>query len=154
MFAVSFDTRGVSRAATLLDRSLNQPMTDALQRAGNDVLVSIRGGEHWRVRTGKTGQSFRMTASGAWAYRISSPSKIAHFLDVGTKSHVIQARRRPVLRFFWERKGAWFAGKRVNHPGTKPRRYLHVEAARLETYLLPRYFGENLRRVVSASGWS
>lgn len=47
------------------------------------------------------------------------PQRYASFVDAGTRPHVIEARRKPNLVFFWPKIGGIFVGKRVNHPGTQ-----------------------------------
>lgn len=42
------------------------------------------------------------------------------FVIAGTRPHEIRARNTPHLRFFWEREGRWFVGRKVNHPGSRP----------------------------------
>jgi hypothetical protein len=42
----------------------------------------------------------------------------------GAKDHPITARRVQLLRFYWEREGVHFVGKKVRHPGNKGNEYL------------------------------
>lgn len=49
---------------------------------------------------------------------------VPKYLEVGTRPHVIEARIAKVLAFYWPKIGGMFFGKRVNHPGTKPYRYM------------------------------
>jgi hypothetical protein len=47
----------------------------------------------------------------------------ARHVEFGTKRHDIPIPARPPgkpLHFFWEKRGIWFTGYHVNHPGTKP----------------------------------
>lgn len=48
----------------------------------------------------------------------------------GSAPHVIEARSKKNLRFFWERRGTTFYGPRVNHPGV-------VKASTTEYLYLP-----------------
>jgi hypothetical protein len=36
-----------------------------------------------------------------------------------TPPHLIEARNVPYLKFFWKKKGVWFRGRSVNHPGSR-----------------------------------
>lgn len=54
----------------------------------------------------------------------SDLSPIALFVHEGTKAHVIVPKVAHLLVFFSQRAGKVIRAKRVNHPGTKPNRYL------------------------------
>lgn len=56
--------------------------------------------------------------------QVGSNDPIAYLHHEGTVPHVIQARRRPMLVFYWPKVGRVVAFKSVNHPGTDPNRYL------------------------------
>lgn len=58
------------------------------------------------------------------AVKVGSDDPIAFMHHEGTVPHVIRARRKPMLVFYWRRVGAVVAFKKVNHPGTQPNRYL------------------------------
>ena len=84
-----------------------KPDTGATQRATSWRIARTRGGKLLRLR---------------------NTHKNAHILDKGSRPHVIRARRAPLLRFFWERKGVWVSTYRVKHPGTRPYRFLQHAA--------------------------
>lgn len=49
----------------------------------------------------------------------------AGFVMYGTRPHVIRCRRPAyALHFYWDKVGSWVFFDRVNHPGTKPNRFL------------------------------
>lgn len=58
------------------------------------------------------------------AVRVGSDDPIAFIHHEGTPPHLIRARIKPLLVFFWEKVGQVVAFPKVNHPGTKPNRYL------------------------------
>lgn len=58
------------------------------------------------------------------AVLVGSEDKMAMWHHEGTVPHVIAARRKPRLVFFWPRVGKVVYLKRVSHPGTQPNRYL------------------------------
>lgn len=55
---------------------------------------------------------------------IGSDDPIALWHHEGTVPHVIVPRRARRLVFYWPRVGAVVFAKHVNHPGTRPNRYL------------------------------
>lgn len=55
---------------------------------------------------------------------VGSEDPIALFHHEGTRPHVIRARRKPMLVFYWPKVGRVVAFKQVRHPGTQPNRYL------------------------------
>lgn len=61
---------------------------------------------------------------------VGSNDPVALWHHEGTRPHVIRARARPRLVFFWQKAGRVVAFKQVNHPGTKPNRFL-VKALRV-----------------------
>jgi hypothetical protein len=67
----------------------------------------------------------RVSDTGAGvAVLVGSEDPIAMLHHEGTEPHVIAARRRPLLVFYWPKVGRVVAFKRVNHPGTDPNRFL------------------------------
>ena len=48
----------------------------------------------------------------------------AYWHHQGTEPHVIEARRAPLLVFYWKKVGRVVAFPRVQHPGTKPNPFL------------------------------
>lgn len=61
---------------------------------------------------------------GTTAVAVGSADPIALIHHEGTVAHRITARRRPRLVFYWRRLGRVFAAPSVNHPGTRPNRFL------------------------------
>lgn len=64
------------------------------------------------------------TSSGDVAVEVGSSDEVALIHHEGTEPHVIAARLAPKLVFYWAAAGGVVAFTRVNHPGTKPNRYL------------------------------
>lgn len=100
----------------------------------------MRNNLGWTQRTGKTHQKTRIRvvklASGA-LLRIANNSKVGRWLELGTRPHVISARD-PIdssLRFYWEKVGQVVFFGRVNHPGTRPYRFLRRTARHAFTHL-------------------
>ena len=55
---------------------------------------------------------------------VGSEDPIALIHHEGTEPHVIRATRAPFLVFWWEAQNRLVVTKSVNHPGTRPNRYL------------------------------
>lgn len=159
MLSAHFDMTDVIRKCEAAPRGIERRASDMLDTAGEEVLTSLRGGEHWHVRTGNTGRSFNMVPTGRWSRSVQSASKIALFLQAGTKAHAIwpkaghafkgpvragQSRRtrtdigthRVALR--WYVGGRAVFASHVNHPGTLPKFFQEIESARLSVDILPR----------------
>lgn len=56
--------------------------------------------------------------------QVGADDPVALIHHEGTHPHVIAARRRPLLVFYWPKVGRVVAMRSVNHPGTSPNRYL------------------------------
>jgi hypothetical protein len=56
--------------------------------------------------------------------QVVAEDEIALWHHEGTRPHTIRARRKPLLVFFWPKAGRVVSFKQVNHPGTKPNRFL------------------------------
>lgn len=57
-------------------------------------------------------------------WQVGSADPIAFLHHEGTPPHVIVASRKPFLVFYWPKVGKVVRFRSVNHPGTKPNRYL------------------------------
>lgn len=66
------------------------------------------------------------------------PSKamVPKWLEEGTRPHVIEARIAKSLAFYWPKIGGMAYFKRVNHPGTKPYRFMEDTLAEKETSIV------------------
>lgn len=65
-----------------------------------------------------------VTEGGAPAVLVGSDDPIALWHHEGTQPHVIVPVNKPMLVFYWKKAGGVVRALRVNHPGTKPNRYL------------------------------
>lgn len=61
---------------------------------------------------------------GTPAVIVGSDDPIALLHHEGTQPHVIAARRKPFLVFYWPKAGRVVRFRSVNHPGTQPNRFL------------------------------
>lgn len=127
---VVWDTAALSR----LGRDLAGPVGRDLARRGERVRDAARA----QVRIGapdplrpKVGPHLRDTitshvfadARGLVA-RVGSDAPTALLHHEGTRPHEIVPRTARVLRFHWPKAGRVVYLRRVQHPGTRPNRYL------------------------------
>lgn len=64
------------------------------------------------------------THRGRFAVLVGSDRPETLWHHEGTQPHVIVATKAPRLVFYWGRVGRVVAFQRVNHPGTRPNRFL------------------------------
>lgn len=62
--------------------------------------------------------------NGQPAVIVGSDDPIALWHHEGTQPHVVVPRTKPRLVFYWPKAGAVVSFLRVNHPGTRPNRFL------------------------------
>ena len=102
-----------------------KPDTGATQRATDWRVIRTRGGKLLRLR---------------------NRARLAHILDKGSRPHPIRPRGPYPLRFR-SRAGTWVTAWRVNHPGTRPYRFLQHAAV-----VASRKFGGRMRDGMRALG--
>lgn len=87
----------------------------------------------FRIRTIANKNSGAMIAGmhykkGKWSrgieFQAGSDVDYTLYMDQGTKPHVIKAKNAPYLTFFWPKVGRVVHFKSVQHPGTKPYKFL------------------------------
>lgn len=78
-------------------------------------------------RTGVMASSIHYDKS-SWhkglVFHVGSPIYYSLYVHEGTKPHEIRAKYAPMLVFFWPKVGRVVHFKKVNHPGTRPYRFL------------------------------
>jgi hypothetical protein len=57
--------------------------------------------------------------------RLRNKLKTALWMDKGTRSHPITAKRKPLLKFYWHKMGRWHSAESVRHPGTRPYQFVY-----------------------------
>lgn len=136
--------RDVQGRFTKATEELVKAKRDAMRELGQQGVNRLKA-EAPRGKTGKFAAShtFKTFERGnAVELRFYSASPLGQFIRLGTKPHVIRAKRAKALAFFWpkvgmqtfvpkagfpitgEAGGAFWIGKGyVNHPGTKPNPY-------------------------------
>jgi len=142
MLHIEIEDADYQRAATAFLSSLSAGAQRATSAEAAATRDAITGGKYWQNRTGKLAQSFRVEQHPEHLGAVLvSGSKVARFLDAGTKAHAIAPRKKGALRFV--SNGRPVFARRVQHPGTAPRNFTAAESAAAE----PRLAG----RVVSAA---
>jgi len=108
-------------------------VTAALNDGGRAALDHIDKRPGFTPRTGRTQDATKarmMRTPGGKLMRISNRTKVARFMEHGTKPHPIEARRKPFLRFKY--RGQWVSKKKVFHRGT--RAYLFMRRGAITGY--------------------
>lgn len=120
-------------------RGRNGPVVRRLIEDGELVKIEARrlvgvyqppdaySASHRRRRPGTLRDSIVkrvVSRGGEPAVEVGSEDPVALWHHEGTRPHTIAARRRPLLVFYWKRVGHVVAFRRVNHPGTRPNRFL------------------------------
>lgn len=109
-----------------LDFMLNNPAGEVGRwMAGKGLRVLVAARAQVGVQTGALRMSLRMEhnrSTRGQFMKIGSPLSYAHLHHEGTRPHVILPVRAQLLVFV--SKGTLVRTNRVNHPGTKPNRYL------------------------------
>lgn len=127
--------------AATFDRALVAGLFVATDATIKKAKLRARLQHTWKDRTYATRESIDGTAAassnGAAGYLQAGAN--ASRLNDGTRPHVIEARRKKVLRFV--QGGVVRFAKRVHHPGTKPDPYLEQAQE---------FAGEEIDRAVSA----
>ena len=108
-------------------------MGEALRVAERTATQSIQ--RQNKRRTGALLGGFVQVKESPEKARLINTAPHAGYVDLGTVTHDIVARRKPLLVFYWEKLGVWFRGKKVRHPGTKPRLFAFEAAMSGESVL-------------------
>jgi hypothetical protein len=106
------------------------PVVKQLEFIGSAVQVGARA----RIRPSQVrtdgGLSLRDSivkrlVTGTWpTMKIIAQKPYAYFVHEGTEPHEIRPRQKSVLRFYSQQAGGFVFARVVQHPGTKPLRYL------------------------------
>lgn len=139
--AAGFDLKFYPQALAALLRGPNGPVYRMLIVRAEKVkveaqrLVGVYSGDT-RFRRRKPGTlrdsivKRPVLLDGEPAFYVTALDPIALIHHEGTEPHVIRAVRAPKLVFYWPKAGKVVAFTQVQHPGTKPNRFL-VDALRV-----------------------
>jgi hypothetical protein len=152
----------VNIPSTLIDpKRLIRALRNGMADAAEDVTVDFET----TTMTWKHKPQFKVTEVSAAEWIVSTDDKIWAMLDAGTKPHPITPKRAKRLRFQWGGKGSYKAKsrpgylgsnkgkisgpivyrKRVNHPGTEPRKWTATAEKKWQTEL-----GDIVQRAIDA----
>ncbi|MCA9647231.1 MAG: hypothetical protein KC492_41365 [Myxococcales bacterium] len=100
-------------------------VTTIMDRTATFAVDYVHQHPTFTRRTGKLQDKTKarvMRTAGGKLLRISNSAKYAKAIELGSKAHLIEARRKKFLRF--KIAGKWVFARRVKHPGTKPHKFL------------------------------
>jgi hypothetical protein len=121
------DLRAVRRIHKRFENAHRQMVNTALRDAGEFATNHVRSFSKFKRRsaTGSLKDATRwrlLRRKNVATLVIKSTKKTASFIDLGTRPHIIRARRAKTLKFVW--RGGLRFYKKVNHPGNRPFRFL------------------------------
>jgi len=90
-----------------------------------------------------SGRIFFQTANGI-SVGFGKGLDYAAAIELGARPHEILGN--PLLAFYWQNRGEWFVGPKVNHPGNQPYRFMYKGALQSVTPIAF-YFMERLRAI-------
>jgi len=77
--------------------------------------------------------------------RVGSRVKYAPYIELGTPPHIIRAKRKKALSFYWAKLGKTITVKSVQHPGTRARHILE-NAVRIKADTVRRMISQAVER--------
>lgn len=113
---------------TLLSVAIQSAAHTALRMAIEVAEADAKRTTLWKDRTNKTRDSIKATI-GPERGKVTARGA-SHFLEYGTRAHEIAARRVQFLRFMVN--GQTVFRRRVHHPGTSKRPFMHEARERAE----------------------
>jgi hypothetical protein len=122
---VRIETAAARRALSNLNAGIRQATSLAMRAAVSAALYAAKATKLWKDRRPLTRNTIHGEAHDLTGFVEAGGA--SHFLEYGTAAHVIMARGT-ALRF--SVNGRVLYRKWVNHPGTKPRPFMHEAAAR------------------------
>lgn len=140
MAEYSFSTNAaqVKEIHRRIEEKLKREITASLSQAGVIGLFEARANAGFKNRSGDTQRSVEYKFLSPTKLRFGSRYKVAAWMERGTAAHPIPLTPKSPddpLIFFWERTGKWHRFLQVNHPGTKPTRFLEKSAAKMKLFL-------------------
>lgn len=172
MIALSVNGDALLAAAQRFDTARRTNASLALAFTAQSIVREIASGQYFQNHTSDTKDSFQGVSAGDLAYAVTSRSKVAGWLNAGTRPHVIRPklakgfmgparpsqgrhtrkgeRQRHFLKFTVN--GATMFRRTVNHPGTKALNFEFIEALRARVYTLPELLNSAVDRATHSSG--
>ena len=132
---------GRSRSVVLVDQTalnlLLSGRTGDLKRtmsglAGTATVEARRlADQRLKPGTGRYKRSIKAAFRDPQHFTLEADVPYAATLELGSRPHVIQARRRPLLYFWWEKRAVQFSGPLVHHPGNVRPKLILTDAIQL-----------------------
>lgn len=119
---LDFDLAPLLAATRALSEAYPEAVRHAIVDAVSATEQHAKSTRLFKDITGDTRRSIGSAVDG-FSGRVFAFSKIARFLENGTRPHVITARNGGVLSFI--QNGTRRFARSVNHPGTAPRPFMH-----------------------------
>lgn len=110
----------IQQAHNRLCADTERMVDDVLQRAGEFAVKHSADNAGFGGTVTKNATEYKLLRVRGRLLRIQNKRKHAPFLEFGTRPHVIQGK--PFLRF--RVGGRLVVARRVNHPGTRPYKFL------------------------------
>lgn len=129
MFSIRLDASPVIRAVSAVYDRLRARIPRGVDLAAKSIAGRARSDHKYTDRTGALTRSIKATevrgdffSEGVFS-DIEATAPHAASIEYGSRAHKIRAKRARALRFTGRNGGVRFAAE-VNHPGTKPHRFL------------------------------
>jgi len=126
MSDVVIDTSGFRQ---WFHQAAEEAVSNVRQTFGQGVALAhehARSTQQFKDRTGELRRSITRGRTSTWVHFIKAAAKHAAYVEYGTPPHRIEPRNGRVLRFMHH--GAVRFSRGVNHPGTKPTRFMDAAA--------------------------
>jgi hypothetical protein len=124
MLTATLDLSELHRKIEQTKVAARRDLAIATRQAADAGVAAAKTGR-FKDRSGQLRATINTTALGwrgqTFWMQVVAPMPYAHFVDFGTAPHDIPQPARPPgkpLHFYWEKRGIWFTGYGVHHPGT------------------------------------
>lgn len=126
MFTIN--VQGLQRSRATFARAFLREVDDAMESAGEHAKQHVKQHSSFKRRSAtsslKDATDYKLVRlRNGRVVKVRSKKRTAHWLEYGTRAHIIRARRKKALRFV--QNGRVRFAKSVQHPGTKPTKFLY-----------------------------
>lgn len=115
------DTSPLENAHKQFIAEVKATVSTALINAGREAQDQVIASTAFKGNRLRHSVFYRVNGN---TVQIYTSNKVARWVEFGTPTHIIRARKARFLSFFWKKINAQFFAKSVNHPGTKPTLFL------------------------------
>jgi hypothetical protein len=125
MSTFEYDRVDIDTAALDEFKGWSGPVGRSTERLAKETVFRIKALMNRRTGAMIAGTHYK---KGKWSrgieFQAGSDVDYTLYMDQGTKPHTIAAKNAPYLVFFWPKVGRVVHFKSVQHPGTKPYKFL------------------------------